>query len=157
MDKNAPLTEEKMQEIKKIFSAYLDKNGHRKTLERFIVLEEVYKRSDHFDVETLYFQIRNKNHSVSRATVYNTLDLLVDCNLVTKHQFQSGQALYEKSYGFRQHDHLICLDCGNVFEFCDPRVAEIQTMIGNLLDFQVSHHSLVLYGNCKNPSCDNKK
>ncbi len=157
MDKNAPLTEEKLEEIKKIFSAYLDKNGHRKTLERFIVLEEIYKRSDHFDVESLYFQIRNKNFSVSRATVYNTLDLLVDCNLVTKHQFTSGQALYEKAYGFRQHDHLICIDCGHVFEFCDPRVAEIQNMIGNLLDFTVNHHSLVLYGNCKNPSCDNKK
>lgn len=155
MESPTPL--EKFEEVKKIFAIYLDKNGHRKTLERFIVLEEIYKRTDHFDVESLYFQIRNQNISVSRATVYNTLDLLVECGLVTKHQFQSGQALYEKAYGFKQHDHLICIDCGSVFEFCDPRVAEIQEMIGNLLEFKVSHHSLVLYGNCNKLNCTHKK
>lgn len=154
------MTAEKIEEVKKIFEAYLESKGHRKTQERYIVLEEIYSRNDHFDVETLYFQIKAKYDRVSRATVYNTLELLEDCGLVIKHQFNlekaSQQALYEKSYGFRQHDHLICINCKQVMEFCDPRVAEIQKMIGELMQFEINHHSLVLYGSCKKVNCENK-
>lgn len=147
----------KYEEAKKIFSAYLDNRGQRKTQERFAILEEVYSRTDHFDVESLYVQMKNKNYRVSRATVYNTLDLLMECDLVKRHQFGTGQAVYEKSYGYRNHDHLICIDCGKVLEYCDPRVGEIQSMIGELLEFNIKHHSLVMYGNCLKENCDRKK
>ena len=92
--------------------------------------------------------MKNQNYRVSRATVYNTLDLLVNCDLVRKHQFGKNLAQYEKSYGFKQHDHTICVDCGKVVEFCDPRIQNIKTMIGDLLNFRITHHSLNLYGVC---------
>lgn len=138
-----------IQQVMTIFSTHLEKNGFRKTPERFAILEEIYKRSDHFDAEALYIHMKTQNYRVSRATVYNTLDLLVNCDLVKKHQFGKNLAQYEKSFGYKQHDHLICEDCGRVLEFCDPRVQQIKTMMGELLKFNITHHSLNLYGHCE--------
>ncbi len=147
---------EQIEEIKLIFSSHLEQNKQRKTPERFAILEEIYSRTDHFDAETLYIEMKNKNFNVSRATVYNTLELLESCGLVIKHQFGDNQSRYEKSYNYRQHDHLICEDCKEVKEFCDPRVFQIESKIGELLKFSISHHSLILYGKCENPDCENK-
>lgn len=152
----AEIRDKKIDEVKVIFAAYLDKHNQRKTSERFAILEEIYRRNDHFDVESLYIHMKNKGYRVSRATVYNTLDLLVESNLVTKHQFGAQQARYEKSFGFKQHDHLICLDCGEVKEFCDPRVADIQEMVESMLKFHITQHSLILHGHCANESCEHK-
>ena len=137
-----------VREVQRIFSGHLEEQGFRKTPERFAILEEIYRRSDHFDAEALYIHMKNQNYRVSRATVYNTLELLVSCDLVKKHQFGKNLAQYEKSYGFKQHDHLICLDCGAVMEFCDPRIHQIKSMMGEVLKFEVTHHSLNLYGHC---------
>lgn len=151
------MSEQKTNElVRKIFEAYLENKNLRKTPERFAILEEIYSRNDHFDVETLYIHMKNQKYRVSRATVYNTLELLVSCDLVTKHQFGKNMAQFEKSYGYRQHDHVICIECGKVVEFCDPRIHQIQTMVGDLLKFDVKHHSLNLYGFCSDCSMANK-
>ncbi|MBK8342989.1 MAG: transcriptional repressor [Bacteroidetes bacterium] len=139
-----------LEEIKNIFAAHLETKGLRKTPERFAILEESYSRTDHFDAESLYSHMLKKDYHVSRATVYNTLELLLTCDLITKHQFGKNLAQYEKSYGYKQHDHIICVDCKKVVEFCDPRIHQIQTMMGDLLNFKITHHSLNMYGICGN-------
>ncbi len=148
--------EDIIKEVIQIFSNHLEKNGLRKTPERFAILEEIYRRSDHFDAEALYIHMKVQNYRVSRATVYNTLELLVTCDLVKKHQFGKNLAQYEKSYGFKQHDHVICVDCGKVVEFCDPRVQQIKSLVGEILKFKITHHSLNLYGICDG-ACDKKE
>jgi Fur family transcriptional regulator, ferric uptake regulator len=134
------------EDVKKIFIAYLRKHAHRKTPERFTILKEIYAFDGHFDIETLYIKMKSNKYRVSRATLYNTMDLLINCNLVVRHQFGQNSALYEKSYKFKQHDHLICLDTKEMFEFCDPRIQEIQKSLESTFNVKINHHSLTFYG-----------
>ena len=142
--------------VRQIFTEYLTANGHRKTPERYAILETIYSIDGHFDIDMLYSRMMDQeNFRVSRATLYNTIILLINARLIIKHQFGTSSQ-YEKSYNRETHHHQICTQCGKVTEFQNE---ELQHAIENtkLSRFQLSHYSLYIYGLCSKCDRANKR
>tara|TARA_B100001057_G_scaffold13732_2_gene13003 strand:- start:16250 stop:16687 length:438 start_codon:yes stop_codon:yes gene_type:complete len=134
-----------IEEVKKILDKHLELKGQRKTPERYAIINEIYSFRHHFDADELYSQMIKKKYRVSRATIYNTLELLVSLELVTRHVFKDNLAKYEKSFGFMQHDHII-LDNDEIIEFCDPRIQSIKNTLEEMFDVKIKNHSLYFFG-----------
>jgi Fur family transcriptional regulator, ferric uptake regulator len=150
------LPEAQLDEVRRRFRSYLKEHGHRQTPERLAILEDVYASPGHFDADELYLRLKQAGVRVSRATVYNTLDLLLGCDLVVKHQFGVAQAKYERAFAYWQHDHLICTDCGKILEFCDPRLQGIQDTVAEIFGFEITQHALHMYGHCRRADCPDR-
>ena len=136
------------------FTRFLESKGLRKTSERFAILEKVWSMQVHFDVETLYNELERDAYHVSRATVYNTIDLLMECGLLRKHQFNSQPAQYEVALG--SHFHLVCTQCGKVKEVEADEVIS-QVMSRRYTAFTPAYVSAYLYGLCSSCIRQNKK
>jgi len=144
------------ENIRKTFEHYLEQNGHRKTPERYTILEEIYNCNTHFEIKELFEGLIKKGHRISRATMYNTIHLLQACKLIVRHQFGEHASRYEKSFG-NTHDHFVCIETGAITEFTDASIEKIKKRIEKELNVQISHHSLILYGRCNDcKDCGNK-
>ena len=128
----------------------LKKEGLRYTQQRQSIWDEMCATDEHRDAEEIYLSLRNEGMSVSRATVYRTIDVLVKNNLVRKLELGDGRARYEHKMDLEHHDHLICVQCGKIEEFMDETIEEIQETIVNDLGFKLIRHIHQLLGICNN-------
>lgn len=134
-------------QVKEEFTQYLTQHKHRKTPERFAILNHIYSTKGHFDMDSLYTSMIESNYRVSRATLYNTIELLLDCGLVVKHQFGGNVSQYERAYGNENHDHIICTMCGEVRESKNSNLFT-STQQRKIKKFTVSYYSMYIYGIC---------
>ena len=135
------------------FTQFLKQGKHRITPERFEVLDSAIDYEGHFGADELYLKMKTNKSNVSRATVYNTLELLASCDLLAKRNFGENKSIYESNFNKKSHDHLICLSCGAIKEFSEPNVDKIINEISKKLGFEVSGHSFNIFGKCTNPNC----
>jgi Fur family ferric uptake transcriptional regulator len=133
--------------VKQKFDEYLTANKCRKTPERYAILNLIYSESRHFDIDTLYNTMLERNFRVSRATLYNTMQLLQNCNLVLKHQFGQNITLYERAYSNDFHHHLICTHCNKVQEYKDVKL-KIIIQNKKIKNFTPVQYNLYIYGLC---------
>ncbi|MDO5570755.1 MAG: Fur family transcriptional regulator [Bacteroidales bacterium] len=145
-----------LESVKKELTNYLIEKKLRKTPERFAILEQIYSLKEHFDVDTLYELMLKSGYRVSRATVYNTIDLLVECRLIVRHQFGTNMAHYEKAFQNESHHHLICTQCNSVNEVKDDEIHDlIQSKKFN--KFTLTNYNLYMYGICSKCAAANRK
>jgi Fur family ferric uptake transcriptional regulator len=143
------------EEIKNKFISYLKRNGHRVTEERLNVLKYIFSQATHIDADALFIQMKTNSLKVSRATVYNTLQLLIDSKIITKSTFGEPHQHYEPVYGLRQHHHLICEVCGKVIEFENQNIETIQKSISKKYNFISNKYLFQIMGICEKCSKKN--
>ena len=140
----------KNEKAAEIFRIFLKQGKNRITPERFEVLDATLEYDGHFGADELFIQLKNLKSKVSRATVYNTLELLAQCDLLSKRNFGDNLTRYESNFKKLTHDHLICVDCGKIVEFSEPRLGNIPLEISERLGFDFDSYSFNIFARCKN-------
>jgi len=130
-------------ELRRVFENILKRKGLRRTQERFYLLDEIYSMTGHFTADELYRIVKEKGFMISRATVYNSLNLFEELGLVIGHHFSKGGKKYEPSLR-KQHIHLVCSICNKVSEICIPQIYQLRSLVEEVLPFKVDHHEVVL-------------
>ena len=131
------------------FITLLRKEGHKITPQRIAVLKEVIKDKGHRECEDIFLAIKRSKTYVSRATVYRTLDILVQNQFIRKLNLGDGRARYENKINSLHHDHLICVICNKIIEFVDQDIEMLQEKIAKKYQFSLKRHVHQLFGICK--------
>jgi len=133
-----------------ILREFLKKGKNRITPERFEVMDSALDYDGHFGADDLYVIMKNQKSRVSRATVYKTLELLVQCDLLSKRNFGDNMTRYESSFKRQSHDHLICMDCGRIVEFTNTSLENIPQKLSKSLGFNFENYSFNIFARCRN-------
>ena len=128
--------------------AWIARKGLKHSRQRDRIAQTFFAMRGHVSIEELAGRVRQRDPHVSLATVYRTMKLLSECGLAAPRQFGDGQTRYEAAAGKQHHDHLICTACGEIVEFADDRIEELQALVARRHGFEVERHKLELYGRC---------
>ena len=127
---------------------HMDKRGLRSTDQRRLIVETFFKVPNHISIEELLAEVRTQDPRVGYATVYRTLKLLTECGVAFERKFGDGLTRYELADEASHHDHLICIECGKIVEFEEPKIEELQEKIAARYGFLLKSHKHEMYGTC---------
>ena len=139
------------------FKDFLKNGKHRITPERFEVLDYALDQKGHFGADELYIEMKKNDSNISRATVYNTIELLAQCELLSKRHFGENKTRYESNFNRKNHDHLICTNCGKIKEFSNSKIESLVKEISEELGFENTGYSFNIFGKCTSKSCEKCK
>ncbi len=132
-----------------IFCKYLKEKGLKFTPERRTILKEIFSIHEHFDADELLVRFRNRGENISRASIFRTLKLSVKSQLTRKIIIGENRSYYEHIFGHEHHEHLICLGCGKIIEFSNPKIEKLQDIVCQEYGFEPADHTLKISGYCK--------
>ncbi len=143
-----------LERFRALLAAHMAKKGLRSTDQRRLIVETFFRSPNHVSIEELLAQVRAQDSKVGYATVYRTLKLLTECGVAFERRFGDGLARYELADEHSHHDHLICVECGDIVEFEEPRIEELQEAVAIRHGFELKSHKHEMYGIC--PACQAK-
>jgi Fur family ferric uptake transcriptional regulator len=137
-----------LDHFRAMLQTYMDKKGLRSTDQRRLIVDTFFHADNHVSIEELLAKVRAKDPRVGYATVYRTLKLLTECGVANERRFGDGLTRYELADDTSHHDHLICVECGDITEFEEPRIEELQEKVAKKYGFELRLHKHELYGLC---------
>ncbi len=156
MGKQLERGKDELEHFRVLLQAYMDRKGLRHTDQRKLIVETFFRSENHVSIEELLANVREKDRRVGYATVYRTLKLLAECGVANERRFGDGLTRYELADDTaHHHDHLICVDCGDIVEFEEPAIEELQDGVARRYGFELRSHKHELYGVCSR--CQSKR
>ena len=143
-----------LEHFRELLQAHMVRKGLRSTDQRRLIVETFFRSPNHVSIEELLAQVRKDDPRIGYATVYRTLKLLADCGVANERRFGDGLTRYELADEASHHDHLICLECGEITEVEEPRIEALQEELAATHGFILRSHKHEMYGIC--PSCQKK-
>jgi len=131
------------------FRSILKSEGLKLTPQRLKILEEVIGNDGHRECEEIYFSLKTAGNNISRATIYRTMDILVKYDFARKLEIGDGRARYETKVNHPHHDHMICISCGNIYEFVNAQIEKLQDDVCDKNGFKLIRHIHQLFGLCR--------
>ena len=143
-----------LDHFRRLLEEHMAKKGLRSTDQRRLIVDTFFRAPNHISIEELLAQVREKEPKVGYATVYRTLKLLTECGVAHERRFGDGLTRYELADDTSHHDHLICVECGDIVEFEEPRIEALQEEVATKYGFDLKSHKHEMYGVC--PKCQTK-
>lgn len=137
-----------MKKQEEQFLAFLTRKKLKNTSQRMIILKAFLKQNSHLSTEDFYLALRKKHPGIGYATVHRTLKLFAECGIASERNFGDGQMRFEVSHDNEHHDHLVCTDCGQIIEFENQQIEQLQQDVAKKHNFHIKDHRLELYGLC---------
>src|SRR5438105_6099069 len=141
---------EPMAEEQEIFHRHIQRAGLKRTAQRDLILDVFLHTEEHLSSEDLYRLVQKEDPDIGQTTVYRTLKLLTDAGLAREVRFGDGRTRYEHNYKQQHHDHMICMECGEIIEIYSAELEAIQEAQAGKHHFEVRQHLLRILGICAN-------